>query len=353
MPQRSTTPEGDALLEVRDVTTTFLLPSGPLQVVTAAEFDVHAGEALGIVGESGSGKSVLARTVYGLLSGNDRVATSGSVRFEGRELMGLPRDELRRLWGDEIAMVFQDPMTSLNPVVRIGRQVVEHVQRRTRMTRAAARELGVSLLSRLGVPDPDRRMDEYPHQLSGGLRQRVAIAAALAGSPRLVIADEPTTALDVTIQAQILRLLDEARRRDGVALLLITHDLGVVADHTDTVLVMYAGRIVERAPTRELFANPRMPYSAALMEAAPRLEDPPHSVLAAIPGQPPALDQIGSGCPFAPRCPRAQDRCRTERPSLESIEPDRWFACWFPLADGERLPVRGLELEEVGDGGDR
>lgn len=333
----------DALLSAQGVYTRFITPHGVLPAVADVSFVVRAGQSVGIVGESGSGKSVLARTIYGLHSSGPRTDTGGSVFFRGRDLSMLDRRQRREIWGSGMAIVLQDPMTSLNPVVRIGRQITEHVRIKQRLSKRDAWALGVDLLTGLGVPDPSRRMTEYPHQLSGGLRQRVAIAAALAGAPDLLIADEPTTALDVTIQAQILQLLGDARRRDGVALILITHDLGIVADHTDYVLVMYAGRVVERAPTADLFREPHMPYTAALMQSAPRLADPPHTPLRAIPGQPPALDKLSGGCAFAPRCAYARDRCHAERPPLVAAQQSRAYACWYPLG----LPATDAEAQAV------
>jgi peptide/nickel transport system ATP-binding protein len=283
------------------------------------------------VGESGSGKSVLSRSVMGLLpSGN--VVREGSVRFQGVEIADLPGRAMRRYWGTEMAMVFQDPMTSLNPVMRIGNQIMEGLRIHLGESKKDATETALALLKSVRIPEPERRLREYPHQLSGGMRQRVVIATALACGPRLLIADEPTTALDVTVQDQILDLLQQQQRERFMAMMLITHDLGVVAGRTDEIAVMYAGQIVEKAPTRTLFAEMRMPYTEALLQSIPKLDQASHTRLQAISGRPPDLVNPPSGCRFAPRCLYAQDRCVEEQPPLMEAEtPGHLYRCWYPV----------------------
>ena len=292
---------------------------------------VRKGEAVGIVGESGSGKTVLSRSIMGLLSGPE-VVRSGSVRFDGVELIGRSDEELRPTWGTAMAMVFQDPDGSLNPLMRVGEQIAEPLRAHLGMTRRDAGRAAVNLLADVRIPDPQRRARQYPHELSGGMRQRVMIAIALACGPQLLFADEPTTALDVTVQAQILALIGEQRRQRNMAVVLVTHDLGVVAGHTDHVAVMYAGRIVEEAPTAVLFADVKMPYTEALIASIPPIAAPPHTRLRAIPGRPPDLVDPPPGCAFAPRCPYARDRCRVETPPLVAADSaDHRFACWYPV----------------------
>ncbi|MHB8594437.1 MAG: ABC transporter ATP-binding protein, partial [Acidimicrobiales bacterium] len=264
--------------------------------------------------------------------------------FAGTEISALSPAALRDVWGTQIAVVFQDPGTALNPVVRVGRQVTESLRKRLGLDRAAARDTAVALLASVGIPAPEERMHNYPHELSGGMRQRVMIAIALACGPKLLLADEPTTGLDVTVQAQILDLLAAAQHERDMGMILVTHDLGVVASRTDEIAVMYAGRIVEQATTGDLFAHTRMPYTEALMRSIPRLKDPSHTRLRAIPGRPPDLAGKLSGCPFAPRCPYAQDRCRTEAPPMRTAGPAHRFACWYPVGspEGEQALARNL-----------
>ena len=316
------------LFEIDNLSVEFATERGALRAVCGVSLSVGASCALGIVGESGSGKTVLLRAVLQLLPHNARV--SGAVRFDGRELFRLSRETLRQLRGREIAVVFQDPMTSLNPVLTVGGQIAEVLREHLGLGPQEAVARAVTLLGQLGIPDPDRRARYYPHQMSGGMRQRVAIAIALSCAPRLIIADEPTTALDVTVQAQILDLLARERRARNMAMMLITHDLAVVAGRTDEVAVMYAGRIVERAPTRTLFKHMRCPYTQALMAAIPKLNAPPHTRLAAIAGTPPDPMRPGPGCAFEPRCRYAAERCRSEAPRLTGPE-EHQYACWFPL----------------------
>ncbi len=323
------------LLEVRDVKTYFDSPRGVVHAVDGVSFTLDRGRTLGVVGESGSGKTVLARSLMGLLP-KKHVIRSGSIRFEGREIGNLGPDELRKIWGSQMAMVFQDPMTSLNPVMKVGKQVTESLLYHLDISRNYASELAEALFVSVGIPEPKRRLNEYPHQLSGGLRQRVMIAIALACGPKVLFADEPTTALDVTVQAQILDLLQQQQRERFMAMILVTHDLGVVAGRTDDIAVMYAGKVVEKAPTSVLFRNMKMPYTEALMEAIPKLADKSHTRLRVISGRPPQLVNPPIGCRFAPRCPYAQEKCIKEEPPLrESDVPGHQFACWFPVGTPE------------------
>jgi oligopeptide/dipeptide ABC transporter ATP-binding protein len=320
-----------ALLEVEELSTVFHTDAGDVRAVERVSLTVQRGTTVAIVGESGSGKTVLSRSIMGLLPGRG-VERTGSVRYEGRELLGAAPAELRSIWGAELAMVFQDPMTSLNPVVRIGRQITESMIHHLHISRSEARARAVVLLDSVRIPDAERRMREYPHQLSGGMRQRVAIAIALACGPHLLIADEPTTALDVTVQSQILDVLAQQQRERFMGMILVTHDLGVVAGRADEILVMYAGQLVERAPTRSLFGNVKMPYTEALLRSIPRIDDLPHRRLQAIAGRPPSPIDPPSGCRFAARCPYVRDKCRAEAPPLfEAAEPGHQYRCWFPV----------------------
>jgi peptide/nickel transport system ATP-binding protein len=324
------------LLEVTELRTTFRTAAGPVRAVDGVTLSVDRGRTLGIVGESGSGKTVLSLSIMGLLPARG-AEREGSVRFEGRELLTLRPSELRTVWGSAMAMVFQDPMTSLNPVMRIGRQITEKVRLHVDVPKRDAEEIARSTLESVGIPEPDRRFRQYPHQLSGGMRQRVMIAMALACAPKLLFADEPTTALDVTVQAQILELLSAQQRERYMAMVLVSHDLGVMAGRADEIAVMYAGRIVERGSTRRLLARPRMRYTEALLRAVPRVSSRPHSRLAVIPGRPPDLSRPPPGCRFAPRCAHAQERCHREEPVLEpDDEHDHRFACWYPAGDDGR-----------------
>ena len=303
------------LLEVADLRTTFDTVAGPLVAVDGVDWSLAEGARLGVVGESGSGKSVMSRSVMRLLP-KSRVISTGRVIFDGIDMMSLSRRQLLDMWGPQLAMVFQDPLGSLNPVMKIGRQVGEGLRVHRDLGARAARTAALELLEEVGIPEPQRRIDEYPHQLSGGMRQRIVIAIALACSPRLLIADEPTTALDVTVQAQILDLLETQRAERDMSLVLITHDLGIVAGRTDEVIVMYAGRIVERAPTTTLFRNMKMPYTEALFRSIPKVTDDSHARLEIIGGQPPEMTRLGPGCKFAPRCKYAQELCVAEEPAL-------------------------------------
>ena len=324
------------LLQVSGLRTTFATDDGEVAVLDDVGFEVHAGRTLAIVGESGCGKSVTSLSVMGLLPKPHGRIAAGSIRFEGRELVGLPERELQDLRGNGMAMIFQEPMTSLNPAFTVGEQIVEGLMRHRGLNRAQARERAVEMLRKVRIPAPEQRLDEYPHKLSGGMRQRVMIAMGLANEPRLLIADEPTTALDVTIQAQILELMRKLQEETGTAIVLITHDLGVVAEVADEVVVMYAGRIVERAPVAALFEQPQHPYTVGLLGSIPRL-DVERDRLASIEGQVPPPHQRPPGCAFAERCPFADATCRAERPALRDLGDGHASACHKAPLDPEVL----------------
>jgi peptide/nickel transport system ATP-binding protein len=332
----------EPVLEIEDLSTHIQLTRSVVQAVGNVSMRVDAGETLGIVGESGSGKSMTGLSVIGLLPPGGSVV-GGSIRLGGRELVGLREEEMRAIRGNEIAMIFQDPLTSLDPTKTIGYQVAEPVRLHQGASRAAARERTLEVLSLVGLPRPKERLDDFPHQLSGGLRQRVMIAMALACEPKLLIADEPTTALDVTIQAQILDLLADLKDRLGMAMLLITHDMGVIAGHADRVNVMYAGRVVETTEVGVLFSRMRHPYTQALLASIPRLSQDSKKALHAIPGLPPDLASPPPGCRFAPRCTRATDKCRDDEPPLAGESARHRFSCWHPV-DGPLV----LEVVQAG-----
>jgi len=331
-----------ALLRVRDLKTYFVTEhgKGTARAVDDVSFDLYPGETLGIVGESGCGKTVTSLSILRLVPEPPGHVLPGSlIEFEGRNLLALPAPELRAVRGNQIAMIFQEPMTSLNPVFTVGDQIAEAAIIHQHVSRAAARARAIEMLRLVGIPDPDERVDHYPHQLSGGMRQRVMIAMALVCHPKVLIADEPTTALDVTIQAQILELLDRLQHELGMAVLLITHDLGVVAGHADRVVVMYAGRVVETAPTETLFERPTHPYTAGLLAAVPRI-DAPRTRLHAIPGQVPAATAWPPGCRFHPRCPYAWEKCAAQEPPLLDIGMGHTARCWLVTEPERRVPRR-------------
>jgi len=323
------------LLRVQDLKTHFHTRDGVVRAVDGVSFDVMPGETLAIVGESGCGKSVTAMSILRLLPMPPARIAGGRIEFEGRNLLELSEPEMRKVRGNAISMIFQEPMTSLNPVLTIGRQISEALVLHRSMTEKAALVRAAEMLRKVRIPEAERRLAQYPHELSGGMRQRVMIAMALACGPRLLIADEPTTALDVTIQAQILELMHELRDETGASVILITHDLGVVAEIAHRVVVMYAGRKVEEAPIGELFAAPRHPYTRGLLGSMPHLGDSVNETgkrLVEIPGMVPSLKDPAPGCLFAPRCTNATERCSREVPPLELHAPGHWAACWNPVA---------------------
>jgi oligopeptide/dipeptide ABC transporter ATP-binding protein len=315
------------LLEVRGLKTTFMTAAGPVRAVDGVSWDVAEGETVALVGESGCGKSVSALSIMRLLAEPAGRIEAGEIIYKGRDLLKPSEAEMRHVRGREIAMVFQEPMTSLNPVLSIGRQLTEGLEIHMNMTPEQASARAVELLGMVGIPDPARRLAQYPHHFSGGMRQRMMIAMALACNPSLILADEPTTALDVTIQAQILELMRDLARRLRVAMLIITHNLGVVARYADRVNVMYAGRIIEQAAAREIYASPRHPYTLGLLRSVPRLDEPRRARLDPIQGQPPDLTRLPPGCAFAPRCAYRVERCG-EAPPLVEVGPGHTSACW-------------------------
>jgi len=318
------------LLQVKDLKTYFYTREGTVHAVDGIGYTLDQGETLGVVGESGCGKSVGALSLIRLIPDPPGRIVSGEVLFEGRDLLELSENEMRSIRGNHISMIFQDPMTSLNPVLKIGYQLAESTRLHLGLSRKEADDRSVELLEAVGLPDPRQRLKDYPHQFSGGMRQRVMIAMALSCEPKLLIADEPTTALDVTIQAQILDLLERLQERFGMSILLITHDLGVVAGVSDNVVVMYAGKIVERASAEELFANPQHPYTEALLASIPRLDEEGRKRLANIPGLPPDLVAPPPGCSFHPRCIHATEKCSTVEPVLSAHDgqPGHVVSCW-------------------------
>jgi oligopeptide/dipeptide ABC transporter ATP-binding protein len=332
------------LLDVHHLSTQFTTRGGVVRAVDDVSWDVREGETVALVGESGCGKSVSALSIMRLVAAPAGRITAGEVWFKGRDLLRLSEEEMRRVRGREIAMIFQEPMTSLNPVLSVGRQLTEGIETHLGANPARARARAEELLQMVGIADPARRLGQYPHQFSGGMRQRMMIAMALACEPALVLADEPTTALDVTIQAQILELLKTLSRRLGAAMLIITHNLGVVARYADRVNVMYAGRIVEQGTARELYAHPRHPYTLGLLRSVPRLDEARRARLDPIEGQPPDLSRLPPGCAFQPRCAFRVERCLTERPGLRPAGDDGHVsACW----EIERLPDTTVVAEAL------
>jgi peptide/nickel transport system ATP-binding protein len=347
------------ILEVENLTVDFATEDGVVHAVRGVSVAVAPGKMLGVVGESGSGKSVSMLSVMGLTrASNARI--SGEARFEGRNLLELPNAQLRTIRGNEIAMIFQDPLSSLHPFYKVGSQLVEAIRTHQDVGKKAARERAIELLKLVGIPDPRGRVDNYPHEFSGGMRQRAMIAMALSNDPKVLIADEPTTALDVTVQAQILDLIARLQRDLDMAVVLITHDLGVVAEHADQIAVMYAGRIVERGPTDAIFASPEHPYTWGLLQSIPRLDRPRDEPLVPIPGRPPSLISLPSGCTFHPRCAYVRDRHRRVDPTLEPVpgQDGHFVAClldpatrrqlWAELQEG-KLPEQARQSVELKD----
>ncbi|MET0353199.1 MAG: ABC transporter ATP-binding protein [Plantibacter flavus] len=350
------------LLEARDLITYFRTPAGVVRAVDGVSLTLRKGELLGVVGESGSGKTILSRSMMNLLPKRN-VVRSGQVLLDGDDLLTYDERRMRTVWARRMAAVFQDPMVSLNPLMKIGQQLAEAPREHFSLSRQQLRDRSIELLRSVRIPEPERRLDQYPHQLSGGMRQRVTIAIALSCDPDILFADEPTTALDVTVQAQILDLLATHQRERNMAILLVTHDLGILAGRADEIVVMYAGQVVERAPTREIFKDTRMPYTGALLESTPQLDNESHAVLATIPGRPPNPLAFPPGCRFAPRCSYAQDRCLTEMPPLVDTGTGHLYRCWYPLgtsAGDEALEANlrrgqsaaGIPVTLEGTGGD-
>jgi oligopeptide/dipeptide ABC transporter ATP-binding protein len=327
----------ERLLEVKGLKVRFATEDGIVHAVDGVDFELDRGDVLGIVGESGSGKSVTAMTLLGLTR-DKNTRFEGEVIYKGQNLLDLPESRLRDVRGNEIAMIFQDPMTSLNPVYTVGDQIVEAIVTHEQATKREAKRRAAELLRQVGIPNPQQRVDDYPHQFSGGMRQRAMIAMALSCNPDVLIADEPTTALDVTIQAQILELLDRLREDFDSAVILITHDLGVVAEVANDIIVMYAGRVVEHGPKRQLFYDPQHPYTWGLLGSIPRLDRPKPEKLHSIEGMPPSLINLPQGCKFRPRCPHAFDKCE-EEPELKNRVEDREHLdrCWLSVDDKRRL----------------
>jgi len=332
----TTQSSGKILLQVDDLSTHFFTQSGVVKAVDGVSWDLKEGETIGLVGESGSGKSVSALSLMRLIPDPPGKIVGGSIQFDGKDLLSLSQKEMRQIRGNDIAMVFQEPMTSLNPVLTIARQLTETLELHLKMSKSAAKERAIELLSQVGIPDARRRIDDYPHQFSGGMRQRVMIAMALSCNPKLIIADEPTTALDVTIQAQVLELVKEMTAEFHASVVIITHNLGIVARHASRVNVMYAGHLVERATAEGIYGDPRHPYTLGLLKSVPRLDEPRKTKLDPIEGLPPDLINLPPGCPFRPRCPFAIDRCAEENPPLLKVDDEHYAACWVNVHTGRQ-----------------
>lgn len=328
------------LLEVSDLRVEFNSRQGHVKAVRGLSYALEEGQAMALVGESGSGKSVSALALLNLLPRKTSKITAGSIKFRGQELVGLSEKEMRKLRGGSIAMIFQDPLTSLNPVLTISQQIVEQLEEHGKAKGRQARQRAIELLDLVGIPAPDQRVEQYPHQLSGGMRQRAMIAMALSCEPALLLADEPTTALDVTIQAQILELLAKLQKELRMSLVLITHDLGVVAGFTEKLTVMYAGSAVEQGVTAEVLAAPSHPYTVGLLRSIPRLDRPREGVLMPIPGMPPDMTKVSAGCPFQPRCESATEKCISNIPQLMQVMTNREAACFFPRTNTSMEQVR-------------
>jgi oligopeptide transport system ATP-binding protein len=333
---------GENILEVKDLEISFSTYAGEVQAVRGVTFDLRRGETLAIVGESGSGKSVTAKSIMRLLPEANSIIKGGEALFEGRNLLSLSEKQMQGIRGSKIAMVFQDPMTSLDPTMRVGRQITESLRKHLGMSGSRAKERSVELLEMVGIPNAEARVRQYPHQFSGGMRQRVVIAIALACDPQILIADEPTTALDVTIQAQILELLRDLQERIGTSVILITHDLGVVAQTAHRVAVMYGGRVIETGTVRDIFYNPQMPYTWGLLSSIPLPTADRSQDLIPIPGSPPDMSDPPKGCPFTPRCPYAMQICAEEMPGYTTFSAEHRAACWLhhPMAPDVEPPVK-------------
>ena len=333
---------GENILQVKDLEISFKTYAGEVQAVRGVSFDLRRGETLAIVGESGSGKSVTAKSIMRLLPAANSLIKGGEITFEGRDILSLYEKQMQEVRGSKIAMVFQDPMTSLDPTMRVGRQITESLKKHLGMSGARASERAVELLEMVGIPNAEDRVRQYPHQFSGGMRQRVVIAIALACDPQILIADEPTTALDVTIQAQILELLRDLQERIGTSVILITHDLGVVAQTAHRVAVMYAGKVIETGTVREIFSNPQMPYTWGLLSSIPLPTADRSQDLIPIPGSPPDMLDPPKGCPFTPRCPYAMQICAEEMPDYTTFSAEHRAACWLhhPMAPDVEPPVK-------------
>ncbi len=316
------------LLEIKDLKTQFFTSAGVVQAVDGITYDVAPGETVAVVGESGCGKSVSAMSILRLIPDPPGKIVGGSIMFDGKDLLALSENQMREIRGRDIGMIFQEPMTSLNPVLTIERQLTETLEEHLDVTKQAGHDRAMELLNLVGISEPERRLKQYPHHLSGGMRQRVMIAMALACNPKLIIADEPTTALDVTIQAQILELMKELTRSLGVALIIITHNLGVVARYADRVNVMYAGRIIESGTAEDIYHNPKHPYTLALLRSVPRMDVARGQKLKPVDGQPPDLTKLDEGCSFRPRCAYASEQCARAKPTLDEVEPGHISACW-------------------------
>jgi peptide/nickel transport system ATP-binding protein len=335
----------ERLIEVKDLKVQFATEDGMVKAVDGVSFELERGQVLGIVGESGSGKSVTSMTLLGLTK-DQNTRFEGEVLYKGRDVLKMNEGDLEEVRGNEMSMIFQDPMTSLNPVYTIGAQICEAIRIHERADKGQARRRAIDLLRQVGIPNPDSRVDNYPHEFSGGMRQRAMIAMALACNPDVLIADEPTTALDVTIQAQIIELIDRLKDEFNSAVILITHDLGVVAEIADEILVMYAGRVVERASTRDLFYDPQMPYTWGLLGSIPRLDRPKQERLHSISGTPPSLIRVPQGCKFRPRCPHAFEKCMEEPDLLNRVEkPGHLDRCWLSVPEKRSLRERTLAGE--------
>ncbi len=320
--------ENNHLIDIQDLRVSFFTPGGEVQAVRGVSWFLNEGEALGIVGESGSGKSVSVYAIMRLLQHPGRV-TGGSIRFNGTDILSLSEDDMRKIRGNDIAMIFQDPMTSLNPVYTVGNQICEPLKLHRNMKGKRARERAIELLGMVGIPNPARRLKQYPFEFSGGMRQRAMISMALACEPKLLIADEPTTALDVTIQAQILEIMKDLKNRRNMSIVLITHDLGIVSDICDKIIIMYGGEIMEYGPIEALYSSPSHPYTNGLINSLPKIDEEVGTQLTPIEGSPVDLMHPPAGCPFAPRCEQCMKVCLTEKPPYFEMEPDHYSACWL------------------------